>query len=329
MKILIIQTAFIGDVILATPLPKVLKKKFHESQIHFLVRAGNEILLKNNPNIGKVWIWNKKKNKHLNLIKLIAGLRKIKFDLIVNPHRFFSSGLITALVPAKEKIGFEKNPLSFLYTRKYPHIFDGRHEVERNLSLIKDYVNTTLETPELFPSANDYEKIKDFTSDIVIAPASEWQTKQYPPEKWIDLIAKLQDFSVALIGADKDFELCEKIAGNFSNVLNLCGKLNLLESAALIDKAKVLISNDSAPVHIASAMNTPTVEIYCSTIPEFGFFPLAENSVVIQTSEKLSCRPCGLHGKKECPLKHFKCAYSIDNNIISEKIKNLIYEKAP
>ncbi len=94
--------------------------------------------------------------------------------------------------------------------------------------------------------------------------------------------------------------------------MNLCGKLNILQSAALIRNAKMNYVNDSAPMHIASAMNAPTTAIFCSTIPDFGFGPIASNARIIETKEKLSCRPCGLHGLKRCPEKHFKCSYNID-----------------
>ena len=92
----------------------------------------------------------------------------------------------------------------------------------------------------------------------------------------------------------------------------MAGKLNLLESAYLISKATMTYVNDSAPLHLASAMNSPVTAFFCSTIPDFGFGPLSDQNCVIQIDKDLECRPCGLHGKKTCPKSHFDCGMKID-----------------
>ena len=149
---------------------------------------------------------------------------------------------------------------------------------------------------------------------VCIAPTSLWFTKQFPVERWIELIKILpDDYSVYLLGAKNDDAICQQIireAGR-TNTMSLCGKLTLLESAALMRDAQMNYVNDSAPLHLACAVNAPVTAVFCSTVPEFGFGPRTPNSKVIQIEEKLPCRPCGLHGHKICPKKHFKCAYSI------------------
>jgi heptosyltransferase-2 len=117
---------------------------------------------------------------------------------------------------------------------------------------------------------------------------------------------------VYFIGAPGDKELCDRIGKDFSNTENLCGGLSLLDSAALMKKAKRVFVNDSAPLHLASSVNARTTAIFCSTVPEFGYTPLADDSVVIDVGNTLSCRPCGLHGHKACPLGHFKCSLDIE-----------------
>ena len=102
---------------------------------------------------------------------------------------------------------------------------------------------------------------------------------------------------------------------------NLSGKLSLLESAALMKDAMMNYVNDSAPMHIASAMNAPVCAVYCSTVPDFGFGPLSEQSFVVEVKEKLSCRPCGLHGHKACPQGHFRCAMDIESNQLLDILK--------
>ena len=120
-------------------------------------------------------------------------------------------------------------------------------------------------------------------------------------------------YSVYLLGAPGDRKMCDEIIrlASVNKATNLCGMLNLLESAALQEKATMNYVNDSAPMHFASAMNAPVTAIYCSTLPQFGFGPLSSNSHIVETTETLSCRPCGLHGKMACPEKHFQCANSI------------------
>ena len=319
-KILIIQTAFIGDVILATPLIEKLKRFYPEASIDFLLRKGNEGLLKDHPKLNRVLIWDKKKSKYNALAKLSRQIRKNNYDVLVNLQRFASSGFLTSSSNATMKIGFTKNPFSFSFTHKFAHIIDRKmHEVDRNLSLIEHLTDSSFQRPVLYPSESDYEKVATYQSIpyFCIAPASVWFTKQYPEEKWIELIDRLNpDRKIFLIGAPSDIELCASIQkkSTHGNVHILAGELSLLQSAALMEGARMNYTNDSAPMHIASAMNAPITAIYCSTIPEFGFGPLSDVSKIIETKEKLDCRPCGLHGKKACPEGHFKCAYTIDVN---------------
>jgi heptosyltransferase-2 len=158
-----------------------------------------------------------------------------------------------------------------------------------------------------------------------VAPTSVWFTKQWPAEKWIELIKQIVNAadSIYLLGAATDHHVCESIrlTVNDNKVKNLAGALSFLESAALMQNATMNFVNDSAPMHIASAMNAPTTAIYCSTIPEFGFGPLSDISNVVQTLDKeLKCRPCGLHGYKDCPQEHFKCAHSIDISQVTDLV---------
>jgi len=319
-KILIIQTAFIGDVVLATPLIEKLKRFYPDAQIDFLVRKGNENLLEGNPKISTLHVWNKKEKKTRNIFRIVANLRREKYDLLINLQRFGTTGLMTFLSGAKLKVGFDKNPFSFCYDRKFNHqIGNGKHEVERNLELIAEWTDNSFEKPKLHLSEEALKKVKEYKTEpyLTIAPTSVWFTKQWPAHKWIAFLQKTEFAGkIFLLGAPSDFEACEHIlkeAGR-EGVFNFCGKLSLLESTALMKDAEMNYMNDSAPMHFASAVNAPTTAIFCSTIPDFGFGPLSENSRVIETSETLACRPCGLHGFKTCPKSHFKCAEEIDLN---------------
>jgi ADP-heptose:LPS heptosyltransferase len=318
-KFLIIQTAFIGDVVLATCLVEKLQQHFPSAQIDFLLRKGNEDLLLNNPHINNIIIWDKKENKQKNLFYILKQIRKEKYDKVINVQRFAATGLLTAFSGAKETIGFDKNPFSFLFTKKIAHsVVEGKHEIERNLELIKSFTDDEMIKPKLYPSDADYKSVEVYKQNdyITISPASVWFTKQYPSTKWVNFIDKTPSrFTIYLCGGTGDNELCEEIlhASKNASIINLGGKLSFLQSAALMKNAVMNYVNDSAPMHFASAMNANVAAVFCSTIPAFGFGPLSDNKFIIEIQQPLDCRPCGLHGYKACPRGHFNCAYKIED----------------
>jgi heptosyltransferase-2 len=335
-KFLIIQTAFIGDVVLATALLEKLHTRFPDAKLDFLVRKGNEALLTGHPWLNDVLIWDKKQQKLKNLWRLIRRIRQTKYDTVINVQRFAATGLLTVFSGAGATIGFDKNPLSFLFTRKVPHIVSNPagpplHEINRNQLLIRDFTDNNPARPRLYPSPADFDKVQTYKGKpyITISPASVWFTKQYPPEKWAAFIRRLPGgYTVYLLGAPSDIQLCEQIRALAAatpgsdqrpgdtpaapSLINLSGQLSFLQSAALMKEAVMNYVNDSAPLHFASAVNAPVTAVYCSTIPAFGFGPLSDKKFIVEIKEPLDCRPCGLHGYKACPRGHFNCAYKIE-----------------
>ena len=294
-----------------------------------MVRKGNEGLVTNHPYLRRLIVWDKKKNKLKNLLKISRQVRKIRYDKLINIQRFAATGFLTAFSGAGETIGFDKNPFSFLFTKKIKHIVSdqgkARHEIERNNDLVADFTDQTAFRPKLYPSVNDYDLVKEYKSMpyLTISPASVWFTKQYPKEKWISFIRKLPDhYRIYLLGAPGDQILAEEIKTSTrqSLVMNLCGKLSFLQSAALMKDAVMNYVNDSAPMHFASAMNAPVTAVYCSTLPLFGFGPLSDKSYIVEIQEPLYCRPCGLHGRSDCPESHFFCAHKINDEQLLESI---------
>lgn len=333
MKFLVIQTAFPGDVILASAVVEKLHEFHPDSKIDFLLRKGNESLFASHLFLNNILVWDKKKNKFSEMLRILGNVRKESYDYVINLHRFASSGFITAFSGAKNKIGFDKSPLSFLFTQKFQHkIGDGIHEINRNQQLILSITNSKPSNPKLYPSEKDFQKVSEYKTEkyVCIAPASVWFTKQWSIHKWVELINLIPaDQNVYLLGAPSDFSLCEEIKSAVTSslfekqIVNLAGKLSFLESAALMKDAIMNYVNDSAPLHLTSAVNAPVTAVFCSTIPGFGFGPLTDKSFIAQTKEKLSCRPCGLHGKKSCPQKHFKCAESISpEDVFSLSLNN-------
>lgn len=318
-RILVIQTAFIGDVVLATGLLEKLHQRFPDAIIDIAVRKGNEGLFKDHPFLQNIHIWDKKKNKYKHLLQLLFAIRQQQYDLVVNVQRYMATGFLTAFSGAKKTIGFDKNPLSFLFTQKVSHHFSGEgdavHEIQRNHTLIRAITDEQAAKPKLYPSIADTERVAVYQTKpyICIAPASVWFTKQYPAERWVELIKQLpQQYAVYLLGAPGDKLLCSSIEEQCErHVVSLAGELSFLSSAALMKNAVMNYVNDSAPMHFASSVNAPVTAVYCSTVPAFGYGPLSSQSFVVETTLPLSCRPCGLHGHAQCPEKHFNCAKHI------------------
>ena len=311
-KALIIQTAFLGDVVLATPLIEKLRATYPRMEIDFLLKKENRSLLDHHPHLRKILLFDRNQ-KVKSLWDLIAEIRSEKYDLLINLQRFFSSGLLSALSGSTTIVGFDKNPFSFFFHKKYAHRFEPEsmlHDVERNLTLLSEIVDDEFVRPKLYPTEADYNTVDRKTPYVCMAPASVWFTKQWPPENWVKLMDALPpNLDILLVGSPKDESLCSEIMekSNHPKVENFAGKYSLLQVAALFSGSRMNYVNDSAPLHIASAMNAPVTAIYCSTIPGFGFYPLSDDSYVAQTHRKLSCRPCGIHGRRKCPEDHFSC----------------------
>jgi heptosyltransferase-2 len=306
-RILIIQTAFLGDVILATSVVNSIKAQYQEAQVDLLVKKGNEGLVLGHPNLNRVLIFDKSR-KWREIIRVVRANRATRYDFIINLHRFASSGLIAVLSQSKI-IGFDKNPLARFYTLKLPHpISKGIHEIDRNFSLIAALGIKHLVKPSIVPSEEAMQKVTEYqeTPYVCFAPASVWATKQLPMEKWVELSEK-QDHVIYLLGGPNDRTRCETIKTKSpARIHNLAGELSLMESVALMKGAVRNYVNDSGPLHFASAVNAPVTAYFCSTVTDFGFGPLSDDSEVKEVTG-LACRPCGLHGKKECPEGHFKC----------------------
>jgi len=331
-KFLIIQTAFIGDVVLSTAVAEKLHQFYPDAVIDFLLRKGNEALLDEHPYIRNILIWNKKVEKYGGLFRLLKTVRKEKYDLVVNMQRFGATGFLTAFSGAGQTSGFDKNPFSFMFTKKIHHLIStpgqAFHEVDRNQMLIAHITDNVAARPRLYPNAAAVDAVVKYKDKpyICIAPASVWFTKQYPKEKWVSFLRALhRSLKVYIIGAPSDTVLAEEIISQvgMDNIVNLCGKLSLLQSVALQRDAMMNYVNDSGPMHFASAVNAPVTAIYCSTVPSFGFGPLSDQHFIVETPVPLDCRPCGLHGWPACPLGHFNCAHNIKDEQLLASINGL------
>lgn len=326
-NVLFIQTAFIGDAILASSLWESWHAEHPRDRLHVCVRQGNEGLFVNHPFLEGVYVWNKRGglfNRSVKLIQLGKLLKSRNFDVVITPHRHASSGWLAWSSGARYRVGFDVHPLRRLFTHSVPHSFEqGLHEIERNHTLLAQWVAPSgLVRPRLYP--NSEAQRGDQTAFAVMAPASQWATKQWPEEKWIEVCDSLHAIPIVLVGGAGDAQQLNRIAlaTHHPSVRVECG-LSLLESAGLMAQAAWVLTNDSGPLHLASAVNAPTVAVFCSTSPSFGFGPLAAASEVVEAGVPLDCKPCGLHGHSACPLTHFACGRSLDADQVLSAIQRL------
>ncbi|MGC8594166.1 MAG: glycosyltransferase family 9 protein [Candidatus Kryptoniota bacterium] len=326
-KILVIQTAFLGDVILTLPVVQRLKKIEANSTVDFVTIPETAEIVQNNKFVDNVFILDKH-GRERNFASIYAfgkSIRRQSYDIVLCPHRSLRSALITAMSGASIRIGFENSALPVVFTQRVPWKF-GVHEIDRNMSLLGALgLECGGEPPMLFPTNEDIETVEKFllvnnvkSPFAVVAPGTVWPTKQYPVSKMRDVVKALLLYfkNVVIVGGKGDVAAAENLVTD-KRVVMAAGKLRVLSSAEIVRRSSVIVANDSAAVHIASAFGTPTVAIFGPTIRDFGFYPYNKNSLVIEI-EGLSCRPCSLHGGRRCPISTFECMNNIKPETVAE-----------
>jgi heptosyltransferase-2 len=335
-QILVIQTAFLGDVVLTLPLVQVLKREFPESAIDMVVVPRAAPLLEHHPSVRRVVAYDKRGRDSgaSGFLRLKKTLRETRYDLALVPHRSLRSSLLARLSGIPERIGFDKSAGRFLFTHIVP--YQSRlHEADRNLSLLGPFGITwgSSELPRLYPSDEERRKVDEWLKRenipagsrlAALAPGTVWNTKRWPEERFAG-VAKLlsrSGYAVVLVGGSEDRELCSRVASSAgAGVRSASGAMSLLESAELVRRCRLLVANDSAPVHVAVAVGTPVIAIYGATVPRFGFAPYGPKDLVVETMG-LSCRPCTPHGGDRCPITTFDCM----NNITVEQVMRSVEE---
>ncbi len=315
-KTLIIQTAFLGDLILTEPLIRTLRERWETVPL-LLIREGLEGLVKFMNGVEVITI-NKKGINFIDTLSVLRRVMKEKFDFVLSPHRSFRSAFIARGAINAVKIGFSNSGGFWFYDAVVP--YEGEHEVQRILSLLKpvekEYFGVI--PPKFFLNEVDVERGKRILRAkgigegfIAIFPGSKWETKRWLPEGFVGLIhlLKKSGFSPVILGSGEERSLCEKIAKE-TEVTSLAGETSIEDLISILFYAHAILSNDSAPVHIASALEKPVVAIFGPTHPSLGFYPLSKKSIVVQ-NEEIKCRPCSLHGGRRCPQKHFLCMKTI------------------
>jgi heptosyltransferase-2 len=332
---LVIQTSYLGDVVLTTPLIAELAKR---GPVDVLATPTGVRALANNPAIRTLTQYDKRDTygAAIHLWRTVQRIRAGRpYDAVYLAQGSFRSALIAMMTGAKERIGFATSAASALYTRRVEYRAD-RHHSERlwwlSMSDCADPPTREQLAVRLFPSDEDRAEVDRLLADsglagedfIALAPGSAWGTKRWP--YFEDLAARLSTrHKLVIVGSGADCDIAEKIVARVGpgRCVDACGKLKILASAELIGRARAIVSNDSAPEHLASAMGTPTLALFGPTVPEFGFGPLAPRRVIAGVAG-LSCRPCDRHGPKRCPLGHWRCMRELDVDDVTRMLGSLL-----
>lgn len=329
IRILIIHTAFIGDIVLSTPLIKKLRDTYPKAEITYLTTPVGASILRNNPHLNHIIEYDKR-GEYKGMKGFWAIAKKLKmeaYNLVITPHRYLRSTFLTFLTGAPIRRGYDSAAVSFLYNERV-HYDKSKHEVEKLLSFVPKDEGKRYEI-EIFPTELEVEKVDKLLEKrrekvVVVAPGSKWFTKKWPLEYFNRVIKELEkreDTTVVVVGGKEEMFFNMPLA---NTTIDLRGKTTLLELAEVIRRADIVLTNDSSPIHIASAFpNVRILALFGPTVEKFGFFPWSKNSEVFQV-EGLECRPCSIHGGDSCPKKHFKCMLDIKPEMVLERIESIL-----
>ena len=328
-------------MVLTTPL---LSRLATEGPVHVVATPANAGILANHPAVASVIVFDKRRADRgiRGIFRVARALRETGASTAYLAQGSVRSAAIARLAGIRERVSFDNSPGRLFATRQV-HFDSSFHHAQRLWQLATPpggpaYV--PILRPSLYPSDADYANVdallaahdvKPHEPLLALAPGSVWATKRWP--LFNELAAgiaddpQLLDHRIVVLGGASDTSLATEIVDVMrqrgrASVVDATGGLSLLASAALLSRARVLVTNDSAPLHLASAMNTPTIAVFGPTIPAFGFGPLSTRQVVVENHE-LTCRPCHAHGPQQCPLTHWRCMRDLSPTRVLAHVRQL------
>ncbi|MBU0600469.1 lipopolysaccharide heptosyltransferase II [bacterium] len=334
-KILIIQTGFIGDVVLTIPLIETIKKNYPQSFLCAVTLKNGKDILLYNPYLDEIIIYEKKSRDKglINFINLVKKIRRKRFNLAILPHKSLRSVLIAVFSGIKERVGLKKYLAYLFYSKKIPLIKEDQ-AIERNLRLASALNCALIEkNPHLYLSAKDNEytdkflRINSHDYLVGINPGAAWKTKRWVKEGFAEvgnILAKEGKVKIIFFGGPNETSLVKEIMEliNFKPII-ATGKTTVRQMISLISKCKLYIGNDSGPTHIAASLGIPTVVIFGPTVLEQGFTPRGDKVVILE-NKSLKCRPCGGHGPDRCKYDTLACMKSISAEEVIRSCKEVI-----
>lgn len=335
-SILIIRMSSLGDIILTSPLIRSLRKAYPDARLDYVVKNEFYPLICHNPHLDNIFVYDKREN---NLKAIKTKIKSVKYDLILDIHKKFRSHYLVFGSKAKEirrfkKHIFERQLLVWFGVSKFTEVipqykkyFHGLHD----LNVSYDGVGTEIFiTEEIINRSKDILKsagIQPNDKCLAICPGAKYWNKRWLPERFAELAGKIKtelNHKLIFLGGPNEMGLNQKIlsVGHLDGI-NLAGKTNLLESAAILEYCDLAITNDSGLMHMAQAVKTPVVAIFGPTTKELGYFPLPESSKVVE-DKSVECRPCTHHGMNHCPKKHFNCMKNITVDTVYKACRELL-----
>jgi heptosyltransferase-2 len=320
-KILVIRLSSLGDLILMIPMLKALRASFRDGEIVLLTKEKHAGLFIGNDFLDRMILV--KRGGMRELLRLRSELSRERFDIIIDAHHVIRSNLLFHTLKARKKLQIHKNEVAKILLIRGKTNLHGRiiSQSERYASIAQRLgIETNAGNAELtIPDEALAHAQRLLSSDrhtgkalIAFAPGARWQTKTWPKEHFVRLIAEVsaRGYTPVLIGGKEDAASNAEIAKQApSPPLDLAGTLSIIESAAVLKKCAALVTNDSAPLHLAEAVGTPVVAFFGPTVREFGYFPRLEQSVAVEV--KLPCRPCSRNGARTCPYGTKECLTAI------------------
>jgi heptosyltransferase-2 len=344
-KILIIRLSSIGDIVLASPLIRAVRKAYPLAQIDFLIKSEYTDLVRFNPNLSS--IIELKSNDKEELKTLKRTLRRTRYDIILDLHnslrsrylRWFSGAKHIKVVNKRIIKRFLLISFKWNFYRTVISVVDRYLETGKRFAIQNDGqgLEVTIPNDTILTVKAMMEKYQLERYDLVvgIAPSARHYTKRWFPERYVELgtqVARKFNAKLLIFGSKFEQDYCGDIAQMINANLgsttaeSFAGKLNLLETAAVLDSCSIVVTNDSGIMHLAAARKKKNVAIFGSTVKEFGFFPFGTQSAVVE-NENLSCRPCSHIGSDRCPKNHFKCMKDIHVETVLSTIQKMAEER--
>jgi lipopolysaccharide heptosyltransferase II len=338
-NVLILQSSFLGDTVLTLPLISEVRRRFPVKKLSILCLPPCGELLTDHPGIDEIITDDKKSTDRgwRGLRRTAARLKKKNFSLALTPHKSLRSALILYFAKIPHRVGFRESSGWFLFHQRAVRD-SARHDVERNLSILSAFglapedCERSIELPVSASTRASVDRqlralgVNDGDFIIGLSPGSVWATKRWSTAGFAALISMLRskyDCKILLFGGASDIGVVEEIQKRGGGAaISLIGRIELRELAAAISRCRILITNDSAPMHIAVARKVPTVAVFCATTPELGFYPYSNDAIVIQ--KNLSCRPCGSHGGRRCPLATADCIREVAPEAVFQAVEKLL-----
>jgi lipopolysaccharide heptosyltransferase II len=317
--VLIVQTSFLGDVVLTTPLVSALRRRLAPRRLAVLVRPEAVPLVAAHPDVDAVLVDDKRGRDRgaAGLLRVARRLRAERFDVVVSPHRSLRTALVLWAAGIPRRIGFRQSRGAFLYHRRVPRD-RRRHDVERNLALAAPFGGAPeaarLHVPVTAEgAARAAALLPPGDGPLVgIAPGSVWATKRWSAEGYAAVMAGLaaDGARCVVLGGPGEVALAERVAARAGGGTVLAGRTDLATLVAVIDRLALLVANDSAPMHVACARAVPVVAVFCATTPALGYGPWGPRATVVEAD--LDCRPCARHGGRSCPRGTEDCIHLVE-----------------